>query len=68
MNQTKKDSPAWVFVENTADGKYRMFCQRCGGDYIPTLPVSIPMFVAQVEAFTADHATCLLKESHEPQP
>lgn len=67
MRRKKAPSPVWVYVENTADGKYRLFCQRCGGEYIPALPVSIKMFVAQVNAFETEHAFCKLKESHEAQ-
>lgn len=54
----KKKNTDHVKVENTPEGKYRMFCAHCGRDYIPGLPMSLDMFPAIAKQFIKEHRDC----------
>ncbi|GAB1376837.1 hypothetical protein MASR1M48_16890 [Lactococcus petauri] len=53
----------WIVMDSSKGGAF--VCKRCGGEYKPALPCSIPMMVSMSNTFTKDHKNCKEKKDGE---
>jgi hypothetical protein len=47
-----------VFIRNTPEGDYEMFCASCGDKFRPGLPITADEFLQKCDQFTARHRDC----------
>ena len=65
---TIKKQPAFVRIENRPDGRYRMFCSRCGGELFITPPILLSTASSMMEQFARKHKHCVPPKPEEPAP
>lgn len=47
-----------IRIANTDNGGYALLCLHCGEIYVPSLPISIDMFLAVSKQFGKEHKDC----------
>ncbi len=65
---TTKKQPAFVRIENQRDGRYRMFCSRCGGEMFITPPIALKEATVMMKQFAREHKHCAPPAPEEPTP
>ena len=48
-----------IFMGNTDVGGYALICTHCGAIYVPSLPISIDMFLGVSRQFGKEHKRCV---------
>ena len=47
-----------IRIANTDTGGYALLCLHCGKIYVPSLPISLDMFLAVSKQFNKEHKDC----------
>lgn len=59
----------WIKLEPSADGEHmRLFCTRCGEEYVIRNPANLRHFDPVAAAFEEIHAGCSPQEVHHLDP
>ena len=52
-----------ILFANTDNGGYALICTHCGAIYVPSLPISIDMFLGVSRQFGIEHKNCAKPEA-----
>lgn len=57
-----------ILTGNTFTGGYALLCTHCGEVYVPSLPISIEMFLKVSRQFGKEHRHCVKPEAGALDP